>query len=198
MTWPPGFCHSSSSLAIVPVSRVPQYPPPTPWSFLSPHSANLSVSSLSETHILEDCLPSAPLTLPGPHPLSSSCFYATASSARRGSHCLSRSTTLGPYTHLFLSSLAESPYYASPARALRFPAAETRLLSPHLWLALAALPISSLPTTSPLSPPFGYSLPIFQKQPRSSLSPGSFPGSLGWRQASWKLLVCRPQYRVDH
>lgn len=87
----------------------------------SPHSPNLNMHSLPETHILEDCLPNAP-SLCWVH---THCLHLVSmelppgegltASARQGSHCLSPSTTLGPYTHLFLSILAASEPLLRPS-----------------------------------------------------------------------------------
>lgn len=141
LVWPPGFCLPLWQLSLL-LSNHHQ-----PLGLFAPYSPNLNMCFLSETHILEECLPS--LTLLGPHLLSLFCFCATAS-AGQGSHCLLPSTSLGPYTHLFLSILAPSEFlYTPPVCSLQFPAVETMLPSPCL---------SGLPCCSPhLSPPHNFS-----------------------------------------
>lgn len=88
-------------------------------------------------------------------------------SARQECRRLSCSTTLGPYTPLFLRILAASEplLYPPPAWALQCPAAETRLLSPRLCL----------PCCSPLlSPPHNFSSASSSQVQPAHMPPGSF------------------------
>lgn len=106
--------------------------------------------------------------------------------------CLSPNTSLGPYTHLFLSILvASEPLLHSPSVCPLVPGSGDQAPEPmSLWLAL---PISPLPTISPLPPPSRYSLSIFREQLMSSPPPGSSPDFLGWGQAFWKPLLPQTQ-----
>lgn len=138
LVWPPGFCLPLWQLSLL-LSNHHQ-----PLGLFAPYSPNLNMCFLSETHILEECLPS--LTLLGPHLLSLFCFCATAS-AWQGSHCLLPSMSLGPYTHLFLGILAASELLLHSSSVFpSVPCSGDHAPKPmSLWLALLLSP--SLPSS---------------------------------------------------